>query len=333
MAIIEDIRSPIPRNSPRFMHQLRAFIRLRNLALKTEQTYCQWIKRYIKYHQFKHPKDMGDKHVEQFLHHLAVVDNVAISTQRTALNAMAFLYNQFLQQPLGDLNITPSRVPKKVPNVFSASEAFDVIKRLTNPWGLAASLMYGAGLRVNEVVSLRVNSLDFDRKTILVQNGKGNKERYTLLPDIAVPALQRQLAHVESLLSADQARGVGGVFISGLMARQSSSAAYEFGWQFLFPSTKLMLDEENHTLRRHHIYGRSLQRKVKQAIQNAGINKRASSHTFRHSFATHLLEQGTDIRTVQELLGHANVSTTEIYTHVLHRGILATPSPLDRGDI
>lgn len=331
MAIIEDSRAPLPSNSSKFMPKLRSFIRAKNLAYKTEKTYCQWIKRYIKYHRLTHPGELDGRHVEQFLHHLAVVDSVSISTQRTALNSLAFLYNQFLDQPLGKLNITPSRVPRKIPSVFSKREAAAVISHLSSPWNLAASLMYGSGLRTNEVLSLRVSDIDFERLVIAVMNGKGNKDRYALLPHILTSRLKDHIKLVKSIHTADLKNGLGETILPGARTLTNSLLAKEFGSQFLFPSSRLMYDLSAKKPRRHHIYDRSLQRQVKQAILNAGINKRASCHTFRHSFATHLLEQGTDIRTVQELLGHANVSTTQIYTHVLHTGILKTASPLDSG--
>jgi integron integrase len=327
---IEETRPPIPNGSKRFMHRLRASIRARNLAFKTEKTYCQWIKRYIKYHRLQRPEKMGPLHVEQFLHHLAVVEDCSVSTQRTALNSLAFLYNQFLAQPLGQLSYTPSRAPTKVPSVFSKREAALVLSHLPCPFQLAASLMYGAGFRTNEVTSLRIQDIDFDLHTILVRNGKGGKQRRTLLPDKLVPALENQIFTVNALHQSDLQNGFGEAYTHGAHNRQSKLQARSLGWQYLFPSGKLMFDQVSKSLRRHHFSDRSLQRHVKRAISRSGVTKQASCHTFRHSFATHLLEQGTNIRVVQELLGHADVSTTEIYTHVLHRGILSTNSPLDQ---
>lgn len=331
MSSNDDVRRPLPANSQKFMHQLRAFIRARNLAYKTEQTYCYWVKRYIKYHRLRHPKAMHAQHVEQFLHHLAVVETCGKSTQRTALNALAFLYNKFLRRPLGQLNVTPSRAPKRVPSVFSKREAGLVISLLNEPWKLAAGLMYGSGLRVGEVISLQIGDIDFEVAAITVRNGKGSKDRRTLLPMSLLKDLKTQIAVAKSVHHADRSRG----FNSATKAASSAGSGLELasksdiGAHFLFPSAKLMFDERIGAPLRSHIYDRSLQRNVKQAIHLSGINKRASCHTFRHSFATHLLEQGTNIRVVQELLGHANVSTTEIYTHVLHHGILSTSSPID----
>ena len=225
MSIIKDSRAPLPPDSSKFMPSLRAFIRARNLAYKTEKTYCQWIKRYIKYHKFTHPQDMDGRHVEQFLHHLAVVEYVAVSTQRTALNSLAFLYNKFLGQPLGVLNITPSRVPKKVPSVFSVNEANTVISHLSNPRQLAASLIYGSGLRTNETISLRVRDIDFGRSAICVRNGKGNKDRYTLLPGSLLGALKDQIKIVRSVHNADLKNGFGEALLTGAHALNTSASA------------------------------------------------------------------------------------------------------------
>jgi integrase len=272
---IDDARAPIPPNSTRFMHQLRAFIRIRNLSYKTEKTYCQWIKRFIKYHHLLHPEKMGPQHVEQFLHHLVVVENVRVSTQRTALNSLAFLYNKFLEQPLGELTITLSRVPKKVPSVFSKREALLVIGYLGAPWLLATSLMFGAGLRTGEVIALRISDVDFELSTIMVRNGKGNKQRRTLLPEPLIPSLKHQISISESLHKSDLQNGHGGVYIPSANARRSDLATRKLGWQYLLPSSKLMFDQTTNALRRHHVYDRSLQRKVKQALLRSGINKKA----------------------------------------------------------
>ena len=256
----------VPGDSERFMHQLRRFIRSRNLSYRTETTYCFWIKRYIRYHRLKHPREMDSIHVEQFLHHLAVVAHVSINTQKIALNALSFLYNKFLNSPLGELHITRAKQSRRVPVVFSHKEATSIIARLNFPWKAIASIMYGSGLRVSEAISLRVKDVDFNQMMIVVRQGN-------------CPEIHAQRNCDATMFTQD-----------------------------------------------HY---RSLQRNVKAAIHRARINKHASCHTFRHSFATRLLEQGNDIRTVQELLGHSDVSTTEIYTHVLHRGVLGVKSPID----
>lgn len=329
MEIIDNIRPALPAKPTRFMDKLKAFIRSRNLAFKTEKTYCFWVKKFIKYHNLKHPQEMGGQDVEQFLHHLAVVENVAINTQKTALNALAFLYNQFLQQPLGSLNITSAKKPRRIPTVFSHHEATKVIDHLTDPWQLIAMIMYGAGLRTSEAIALRVKDVDFSQMMIIVRNGKGDKDRRTVLPNSTVARLEDQIERVRIMHRADVRNGHGKVYLPKALARKYSSASTSTTWQFIFPSQSLSHDPDTGDTRRHHVMDRSLQRNVKQAIDSAKINKHANCHTFRHSFATRLLEQGNDIRTVQELLGHADVKTTEIYTHVLHRGVLGVKSPVD----
>lgn len=330
MRKMDDVREALPIKPVRFMDKLKVFIRARNLAYKTEKTYCLWIKRYIRYHQMQHPEQMNDGHVEQFLHHLAVVENVSVGTQKVALNAIAFLYNQFLQQPLGQINITKAKVQRRVPTVFSHAEAMNIIQRLSHPWQLIAQLMYGGGLRTSESIGLRVKDIDFDQQIIIVRNGKGNKDRRTVLPDQCVDRLREQITIVARQHEIDCQNGYGDVYLPNALARKYPSAVRELAWQYLFPSTRLSKDPRSNTIRRHHVYDRSLQRNVKESIRQCGIAKHANCHTFRHSFATRLLEQGNDIRTVQELLGHANVATTEIYTHVLNKGVMGVRSPVDR---
>ena len=327
---MKDVRGVLPKKPIKFMHQLRAFIRSRNLAYKTENTYCLWIKRYIFYHNKQHPKEMSASHVEQFLHHLAVVENVSIGTQKVALNALAFLYNQFLNQPLGKIYISKAKVQRRVPAVFSHKEASAVIERLSHPWQLIASIMYGGGLRTSEAISLRVKDIDFDQQMIIVRSGKGGKDRRTILPESLIDQLHEQIITVMRLHESDLANGYGEVYMPDALSRKYPFAARELAWQFLFPSYKYSRDPRSGVERRHHVYDRSLQRNVKNSIRACHIPKHANCHTFRHSFATRLLEQGNDIRTVQELLGHSNVETTEIYTHVLHKGVLGVRSPMDR---
>ena len=329
MNTINDIRHKLPEQPTRFMDRLRAFIRAKNLAYKTEKTYCHWIKRFIKFHNMQKPQEMGEMHVEQFLHHMAVVDNVSVGTQKTALNAIAFLYNQFLKQPLVNLNITKTKVSKRIPTVFSHVEAKSVIELIPHPWKLMAKIMYGSGLRTGEVISLRLKDIDFDQQMIIVRSGKGNKDRRTVLPVSIISELHEQIHQVSCIHESDLANGYGEVYLPTALSRKYPSAAKELAWQYLFPSYKLSHDPRTQMIRRHHVYDRSLQKNVKTAIKKSRITKHASCHTFRHSFATNLLERGNDIRTVQELLGHADVSTTEIYTHVLHKGVLGVKSPID----
>ena len=330
MRKIDNVRGSLPIKPTRFMDKLRVFIRAQNLAYKTEKTYCLWVKRYIRYHKMKHPEEMHAAHVEQFLHHLAVVENVSVGTQKVALNSIAFLYNKFLQLPLGKIHITKAKVQKRIPTVFSHTEAVNIIQGLSNPWQLIAQLMYGSGLRTSEAIGLRVKDLDFDQDVIIVRNGKGNKDRRTVLPNQCVDRLKQQIITVSIQHDVDCQNGYGEVYLPNALTRKYPTASKELAWQYLFPSTSLSKDPRTNKVRRHHVYDRSLQRNVKKSIRQCKINKHANCHTFRHSFATRLLEQGNDIRTVQELLGHADVATTEIYTHVLNKGVLGVHSPVDR---
>lgn len=329
MPRIPEIRDPLPAHPNKFMHRLRDFIRKRGLAHATEKSYCGWVKRFIKYHHFKHPEEMNYQHVEQFLHHLAAVSDVSVNTQKSALNALAFLYKQFLRQPLGHLDITKARQQRKTPVVFSHDEALAVIGSLAHPWSLLSQLMYGAGLRVSEVIALRVRDIDFEHKIIRVEKSKGGKSRNTLLPHEAIKFLHRQLDVVSDLHNRDLRNGYGKVFINNNQLHVNLSASKEFRWQYLFPSKTLSYDMTAQCPRRHHVQIKSVQRHIKQAINSCRITKDGSPHTFRHSFATRLLEQGTNIRIVQELLGHSNVSTTQIYTHVLHENVFNIKGPLD----
>jgi len=329
MNSMDDVPRNLPLKPKKFMDRLRVFIRFKNLAYKTEKIYCFWIKRYIKYHNYTKPQNMHAQHVENFLHHLAVVDNVSVNTQKIALNALAFLYNQFLEEPLGKINITHAKVKRKVPTVFSHKEAMRVISALQPPWNLMAKLMYGSGLRTSETITLRVKDIDFNRDMIVLRSGKGAKDRITVLSERIKEDLQSQITLVTKQHNADLQQGFGEVYLPKALSRKYPSAAKRLSWQYLFPSYKLSVDPRSNIIRRHHVHERTLQKNVKKAIQIVQIPKHASCHTFRHSFATKLLEKGNDIRTVQELLGHADVKTTEIYTHVLHKGVLGVRSPID----
>ena len=330
---IDNHRQSLSAKPIRFMDQLRDCMRARNLAVKTESTYCYWIKRFIRYHRMQHPKDMGAIHVEQFLHHLAVVEKVSAGTQRVALNSLAFLYKQFFGIRLGQLQITKAKRSKRVPTVFSHKEAVSIIAVLAPPWDLLAQLMYGSGLRTGEVTGLRVKDIDFDQNIIVVRLGKGGKDRRTLLPSSCIVRLQEQIDAVKRRHKVDLNNGFGEVYLPAALLRKYPSAAKELAWQYLFPSHKITCDSRSGVIGRHHVYDRSLQRNVKLAIRKCEIAKHASCHTFRHSFATRLLEQGSTIRVVQELLGHADVATTQIYTHVLHTNRLDVRSPIDRQDV
>lgn len=329
MAQMEDLRVPIPNPPVRFMHQLRAFMRANNLAWRTEQAYCSWIKRFIKFNNMRHPQELDSRHVEQFLHHLAVVNECSTNTQRAALNALAFLFNKFLQQPLGQLMITKPKQARRIPVVFSHQEAIKIIANLEMPWRLMASLMYGSGLRISEAVSLRVQDIDFAQNQIYVRRGKGNKDRTTLLPQDCKELLQHQVNTARLQHTADLDRSFGSVASGAGIPARNSKLRRQFSSQYLFPANTLSLDQRTETAVRHHLRSNALRKHVYWAVQRSGISKPGTPHTFRHSFATRLLEQGVNIRKIQKLLGHADVSTTEIYTHVLHRNLNEIQSPLD----
>lgn len=314
---------------PKLLDQMRDQLRKRHYSFRTEQSYLSWVKRYIHFHKLTHPKEMGVQEVEQFLTHLAVARNVAASTQNQALNAIIFLYNQVLKTPLSGINAQRAARPDKLPVVFSKHETSAILVHLHDlPW-LMSSLLYGAGLRLMECVRLRVKDVDFDYRQIVVRNGKGAKDRVTILPSRLEMPLQQQIAKVKVLHEQDLQQGVGDVYLPHALARKYPQAARALCWQYVFPAPSISKDPRSNAMRRHHLNPQVLQRAVKQAIAKSGVHKHGSCHTFRHSFATHLLEAGYDIRTVQELLGHKDVSTTMIYTHVLNRGAQGVVSPID----
>ena len=326
-----DVRGNIPSKPSRLSDQLRQKIRARGLAYKTEKTYLHWIYRYIRFHGGnRHPKDMAEAEVGAFLDYLAVQRHCSASTQATALNALVFLYRDFLGQPLELVDFQRAKKPRRIPTVFSENEAQAVIAQLEGEYRLMALLMYGSGLRVSECIRLRVKDIDFDMNSLLVRNGKGGKDRVTVLPQSLETALRDQLEFVRARHAKDLADGVGEVYLPNALARKYPSAPAEFAWQYVFPAHGLSKDPRSGVMRRHHIYDRTVQKTVKKALNAARVYKKAGCHTFRHSFATHLLQAGYDIRTIQELMGHADVSTTEIYTHVVKQGGRGVRSPADR---
>ncbi len=329
MAKVADGRVPIPRHPQKFIHRLRAFIRQRGLSVSTESVYVSWVKRFIKFHNLTHPKDLSPADVEQFLHHLAIVNGVTVSTQKVALNALSFLYNQFLHMPLGELQVTRAKNSKKVPVVFSRNEVKLILASLVAPWQLITSIMYGSGLRVGEAVSLRVRDIDFDRSQIYVRNAKGGRERTTVLPKHLHESIRLQLHWVAQMHKADLQAGRGHVFVPTAVVLKRSLRSKSFAWQYLFPSKALKFDDTIGLPVRDHLSSRSVNRHIKYALHQCRITKDGACHSFRHSFATHLLEQGATIRELQRLLGHASVSTTQIYTHVLHAQRLTAASPFD----
>jgi integron integrase len=329
--IMDDIPHPIPSKPARFLDQLRLCIRQRRLSYSTEKTYVYWARFYINFNNKRHPKDMGPAEIENFLHFLAVDRRVTSNTQKTALNALVFLYRHFLQQPFENINITFAKYPQKIPTVFSHKEAMGIIQTLKGSYQLMAKIMYGAGLRIGEVLRLRVKDIDFSQQVIVVMFSKGNHHRRTLLPTSIINGLKDQIEKVKLQHKQDLADGFGKVYLPYALAKKYPNADTELGWQYLFPASNIATDPRTGAKRRHHIMDRTVQRKVKQAMQLLHIAKHASCHTFRHSFATRLLEQDYDLRTIQELLGHKDVSTTEIYTHVLNKGGRGVNSPVDSG--
>jgi len=312
------------------MMQAREAIRLRHLSIRTEQAYLHWIKRFILFHRKRHPAEMGDAEVIAFLTHLAVAGNVAAATQNQALNALVFLYKHVLQRPLGDISsAVRARESRKLPVVLTVAEVAALLRELHDVSWLVACLQYGSGLRLMESVRLRVKDLDFHYRAILVRDGKGAKDRVVTLPDELIDPLRAHLAARQALFKRDRAAGIGTVWLPHALSRKYPNAGSEWAWQYVFIADRPSVDPRSGTRRRHHLDESAVQRAVKGAVRRASITKPASCHTLRHSFATHLLERGADIRTVQEQLGHADVRTTQIYTHVLGRGGRVVRSPLD----
>lgn len=318
------------RGKPRLLDQVRDRIRVKHYSLRTEQAYIQWIKRFIFFHGKRHPKEMAAPEVEAFLSHLATEKNVSASTQSQALSALLFLYREVLRIELPWLeNLTRAKKRKHLPVVLTVAEVKAVLVRLDGRNALMANLLYGAGLRLMEVLRLRVKDLDFGMRQITVRDGKGFKDRVTMLPESLIEPLQRYLQKVKEIHQGDLRAGFGAVYLPYALERKYPNAGREWGWQYVFPSSQRSIDPYSGKERRHHLDEKVLQRAIKRAVRDARITKLASCHTLRHSFATHLLQSGYDIRTVQELLGHKDVSTTMIYTHVLNRGGRGVTSPLD----
>jgi integron integrase len=315
---------------PKLLDQVRTAAALRHLSPRTTEAYTHWIVRFILYHKKQHPALMGAPELRAFLTHLAIDLKVSASTQNQALNAIAFLYQNVLRRPLGELGSIPrARRPKRLPVVLSHQEVQKVLANLSGTELLMASLLYGCGLRLSECVSLRIKDVDFDRHIITVRSGKGEKDRITMLPRACVPGIQSQIASVKKVFRQDLTFHFAGATLTEALARKYPAASRELAWQYLFPASRRCSDPTSAGERRHHIDESVLQRAVKAAMLRSGVSKNGSCHTFRHSFATRLLEQGYDLRTVQELLGHSDVRTTMIYTHVLMKGELAVRSPLD----
>jgi integron integrase len=318
--------------APKLLDMVRERMRTRHYSIRTEEAYVDWIKRFILFHRKRHPRELGAKHLESFLTHLAVERRVSASTQTQARSALPFLYKDVLQEELPWLTgVVKAKQSRRLPVVLSVAEVRAVLSRMDGVPRLIAHLLYGAGLRLMEAVRLRVKDLDFERGEIVVRDGKGAKDRVSVLPKSVLDPLRSHLDRVQALHRSDLADGFGEVYLPFGLSRKFLNGGREWAWQYVFPSHLRSLDPRDPTAppRRHHIDEKGVQRAMKQAVREAAISKPATPHTLRHSFATHLLQNGYDIRTVQELLGHQDVSTTMIYTHVLNRGGRGVLSPLD----
>lgn len=347
----------------KLLEQARDILRTKHYSYRTEQTYLDWMRRYILFHNKRHPLEMGASEIQAFLSHLAAEHNVSASTQNQALAAILFLYREVLHKEVEPVLITSAKRPERLPTVLTRDEVFQILNHLTGVYKLIVQLLYGSGLRLMECLRLRVKDIDFEYRTITIRDGKGQKDRIVPLPQAAIPNLRLQIERVRLLHEEDLAAGYGEVYLPYALAEKYPTAAKELGWQYLFPAPRLSTDPRppstggrtpdiseirrstSHTsaqstsvsnevmetsiVRRHHLDPSSVQRAIKQAVRKSGITKHVTAHAFRHSFATHLLQAGYDIRTVQELLGHKDIRTTMIYTHVLQRGGLAVRSPLD----
>jgi len=323
--------TPPASTPPKLLDQVRDKIRVKHYSIRTETQYVQWIRRFILFHGKRHPKEMGAAEAEAFLTHLAVEGSVSASTQNQALSALLFLYREVLGMELPWLDdVVRAKKPQRLPSVLNRDEVALVLERMDGTYGLMARLLYGTGMRLMECCRLRVKDIDFRQREILIRDGKGAKDRVTMLPGALIKPLHEHLEKRRRLFEDDLVKGMAEVYLPDALARKYPNAAQEWIWQYVFPSGSYSVDPRSGRERRHHIDEKLLQRAMKKAVSASGITKFATPHTLRHSFATHLLEGGYDIRTVQELLGHSDVSTTMIYTHVLNKGGRGVVSPLDR---
>ena len=323
--------SVIPNPKLKLLDQMREVMRLKHYSIRTERTYCDWVRRYIHFHQMQGREEMlpAEPKMERFLSDLAVKGNVAVSTQNQAFNALLFVYREVLHVPVGRIESVRATRPVRVPTVLTAAEARQVIAAMSGTTQLVVKLVYGGGLRLLEALRLRVQDLDFEMKQLTVRDGKGAKDRCTMLPESVIATLREHLERVRLTHESDLRAGHGAVYLPGALDRKYPAAPREWGWQYVFPARDLSTDPRTGVVRRHHLDEATVHRAIKIAVGRTGIAKRVSSHTFRHSFATALLQRGSDIRTIQELLGHNDLSTTMIYTHVLRQGGLGVKSPLD----
>ena len=321
----------IPQKEKKLLDQYRDTLRIKHYSPRTEDTYILWVKNYILYHNKRHPKEMGIPEIEQYLTHLATKMKVSASTQNQAFSAILFLYRHVLHIELDELQLVELRPQrsKTIPTVLSKDEVKRLIANLTGTNKLIAQVIYGGGLRIMECMRLRIKDIDFDNHQIIVRDGKGENDRFTVLPDSLIQPLQLHLRYVKSLHEKDLADGFGSVYLPYALERKYKNANKDWIWQYLFPAPKISTDKRTDVVRRHHIHESIAQKAISEAAHRASIDKHVTPHTLRHSFATHLLQAGYDIRTIQELLGHKDVKTTMMYTHVLKLGGLAVKSPLD----
>lgn len=328
---VHDAQKPPAGRPPKLLEQLRDKLRIKHYSIRTEQSYIDWSRRYILFHGKRHPRELGAQAVETFLTHLAVDRNVSASTQNQAKSALLFLYREVLDIDLPWLaDITSAKASRRLPVVLTPREARLIINELSGTMGLVVSLLYGTGMRLLEGLCLRVKDIEFERREIIVRDGKGGKDRVSVLPENLILPLQEQLAQAKALHARDLADGLGEVYLPHALAVKYRQAGKSWGWQYVFPSPVRSIDPRSGVQRRHHIFPESVQRAVREAARRIKLAKPVTPHVLRHSFATHLLQAGYDIRTVQELLGHKDLNTTMIYTHVLNRGGKGVMSPLDR---
>jgi len=326
---MDDVRPSLPQGPQRFMGRVRLDMRERGYAYATEKTYCLWIKRFIRFHNMRHPEQMGTEEINAYLSFLATRYNCSPATQRVVLNGLVYLYRKFLGQELGPLLFEKARQQRRLPVVLSHDEVQRILEHMQGMHRVMIELLYGAGLRLNELLSLRVKDIDFELATITVRSGKGDKDRTTLLPERLIEPLREQLEHVAKLHRRDLEDGYGEAYMPYALGRKYKSESRQLGWQFVFPATRVGPCPRTGALRRHHLHQSALRKHLSKARKASGILKPVHCHTFRHSFVTRLLEKVYDLRTIQKLLGHSDVKTTEIYTHVLRRGPLGVISPLD----
>ncbi|MFZ0453582.1 MAG: integron integrase [Ignavibacteriaceae bacterium] len=326
---IDNLKS-VQSRKPKLIDQIKTVMRVHHYSKRTEEAYTKWIKDFISFHKNEHPIKLGAPEISEYLKFLAVNRNVSSSTQNLALCAIVFLYKHVLKRDISKIDLVWAKKDKRLPTVFTRNEIKAILDQLNGVNLIIANLLYGAGLRLMECIRLRVKDIEFEYSQIIVRNGKGRKDRVTLLPETLKEKLEQHLKKVENLHNRDLEKGFGIVYLPNALDKKYPNAGKEPGWQYVFPSPQISIDQRTGIKRRHHIDENVLQKVVKTAIRKAGIKKQGSCHTFRHSFATHLLEDGYDIRTVQELLGHENLNTTMIYTHVMKKGGLGVKSPADR---